>query len=404
MKRHPDKHNHTTVHDATWAVHGGNTIDKGTGALRTPLIMANSYALPEDPSAIDWSGVDAGLFYGRNGAANQTALETKLAALEGGEAAVTFATGVAALHGIFFSLLKSGDHVVVSDVTYEAVWRLFAELLPEKYGIEATFVDIADVDAVRAAVRPTTKLIHAETIANPTTKVANVAALSSIAREAGALLSIDATFTPAPFYRPIGDGADLVVHSLTKYINGHGDAMGGAVIGRKEIIQHIRHDAIVDAGGVISPFNAWMIMRGSITLPLRLKQHFSSAEKVASVLESDERIAFVTYPGLASHPQHELAAKQFEGRGYGAVLAFAVDGDSATQNRFVSKLRVITSAVSLGHDESLIVHVGPGGRGGGENYPAAFQKYGHLRLSIGLEDPEDLIDDILSALDATFEQ
>jgi cystathionine beta-lyase/cystathionine gamma-synthase len=402
VKRHPDKHDHTTVHDATWAVHGGNTIDKGTGALRTPLVMANSYSLPEDPSAIDWSGVDAGLFYGRNGAANQMALETKLAALEGAEAAVTFATGVAALHGIFFSLLTSGDHVVVSNVTYEAVWRLFDELLPEKYGIAATFVDVADLDAVRAAVRPNTKLIHAETIANPTTKVANVAALAAIAHGTGALLSIDATFTPAPFYRAFDDGADLVVHSLTKYINGHGDAMGGAVAGKRELVQHIRHDAIVDVGGVISPFNAWMIMRGSVTLPLRLKQHFLSAEKVAAFLESDDRIAYVSYPGLTSHPQHELAAKQFGGRGYGAVLAFAVEGDSDVQNRFVANLRVITSAVSLGHDETLIVHVGPVGRGGGENYPATFQKYGHLRLSIGLEDPEDLIDDILNALDSTF--
>lgn len=402
MKRTPDKHNRASVHDSTWAVHGGNSIDKGTGALRTPLVMANSYVLPDDPSAMDWSGVDEGLVYTRNAGANQVALETKLAAMEGAEAAAAFATGVAALHGVFFTLLKSGDHVVVSNVTYEAVYRLFGELLPEKYGIQATFVDADDLDAVRAAVRPNTKLIHAETIANPTTKVANVAALAAIAKDAGVLLTIDATFTPAPFYCALDDGADLVIHSLTKYINGHGDAMGGVVIGRRELVQHIRHDAIVDAGGVISPFNAWMIMRGSVTLPLRLKQQFSSAEKVAALLESDPRIAYVLYPGLASHPQHELAGKQFGGNGYGGVLAFAVEGDSNTQNRFVRNLQVITSAVSLGHDETLIVHVGPDARGGSENYPASFHKYGHLRLSIGLEDPEDIIDDILSALDKTF--
>ncbi|WP_284980384.1 aminotransferase class I/II-fold pyridoxal phosphate-dependent enzyme [Arthrobacter sp. fls2-241-R2A-200] len=402
MKRTPDKHNRDSVHDYTWAVHGGNNIDKGTGALRTPLIMANSYLLPEDPSEMDWSSVDDGLVYNRTSGANSVALETKLAAMEGAEAAAAFATGVAALHGIFFSLLKVGDHVVVSNVTYEAVYRLFGELLPEKYGIEVTFVDVADLEAVQAAVRPNTKLIHAETIANPTTKVANVAALSRIAKDAGVLFSIDATFTPAPFYRALDDGADLVVHSLTKYINGHGDAMGGVVAGRRELIQHIKHEAVVEVGGVISPFNAWMIMRGSVTLPLRLKQHFSSAEKVAAVLESDPRVAYVLYPGLASHPQHETAAKQFGGRGYGGVLAFAVDGDSDTQNRFVNNLQVITSAVSLGHDESLIVHVGPDARGGSENYPASFHKYGHMRLSIGLEDSEDLVDDILNALDKTF--
>ena len=402
MKRNPDKHNRASVHDSTWAVHGGNNIDKGTGALRTPLIMANSYLLPEDPSDMDWSSVDDGLVYNRTSGANSVALETKLAAMEGAEAAAVFATGVAALHGVFFSLLKVGDHVVVSNVTYEAVYRLFGELLPEKYGIEVTFVDVADLEAVQAAVRANTKLIHAETIANPTTKVANVAALSRIAKDAGVLFSIDATFTPAPFYRALDDGADLVVHSLTKYINGHGDAMGGVVAGRRELIQHIKHEAVVEVGGVISPFNAWMIMRGSVTLPLRLKQHFSSAEKVAAVLESDPRVAYVLYPGLASHPQHETAAKQFGGRGYGGVLAFAVDGDSDTQNRFVNNLQVITSAVSLGHDESLIVHVGPDARGGSENYPASFHKYGHMRLSIGLEDAEDLVDDILNALDKTF--
>jgi cystathionine beta-lyase/cystathionine gamma-synthase len=404
MKRTPNKHDRGTVHDSTWAVHGGNSIDKGTGALRTPLIMANSYVLPEDPSAMDWSSVDRGLVYTRNAGANQVALEDKLAAMEGAEAAAAFATGVAALHGVFFSLLKSGDHVVVSNVTYEAVFRLLGELLPEKYGIETTFVDAEDLEAVRTAVRPNTKLIHAETIANPTTKVADVQALARIAQDAGVLLTIDATFTPAPFYRPLEDEADLVIHSLTKYINGHGDAMGGVVIGRSDLVQHIKHEAVVDAGGVISPFNAWMIMRGSVTLPLRLKQQFSSAEKVAAVLESDARIAYVLYPGLASHPQHELAGKQFGGRGYGGVLAFAVEGDSNTQNQFVKNLQVITSAVSLGHDETLIVHVGPEARLGSENYPVSFHKYGHLRLSIGLEDPEDLIDDILNALDATFEQ
>lgn len=400
MTNQPDKHDYSTVGDATWAVHGGNQIDAGTGAIRSPLIMANSYALPEDPSVMNWSATE-GLVYTRNGAANQVALEQKLAALDGGEAALVLATGVAALHAVFFTLLRSGDHVVVSNVTYEAVWRLFSELLPERYGIEATFVDVSDLDAVRAAVRPNTKIVHVETIANPTTKVADIRALAEIAHAAGARLTVDGTFTPPPFYRPLADGADLVIHSLTKYINGHGDAMGGVVIGDTEAITRMRHDALVDVGGVISPFNAWMIMRGSVTLPLRLRQHFQSAEQVARHLENDPRIAYVVYPGLESHPDHDLARRQFGNRGYGAMLSFALDGDAALQNRFVSNLRVITSAVSLGHDESLIVHAGPESRGGGESYPPLFQKYGHLRLSVGLEDPEDLIADISSALNKT---
>lgn len=394
----PDKHDPSTVAEATWAVHGGNEPDPGTGALRRPLVMANSYLLPEDPSAMDWSN-PGGLVYTRTTGANQQALETKLTALEGGEAAIAFATGVGALHATFFSQLRSGDHVLVSDVSYEAVWRLFAELLPERYGIEATFVDVADLDQVRAALRPNTRLVHAETVANPTTKVADVAALAAIAHQHGALLTIDNTFTPPSLYRPLADGADLVIHSLTKYINGHGDAMGGAVIGGAELVGRVRADALADLGAVISPFNAWLILRGSVTLPLRLRQHLASAQRVAEFLASDPRIAFVAYPGLPSHPQHDLAVRQFGGRGFGGVLAFALDGDSALQNRFVSALRVITSAVSLGHDESLIVHVGPSGRGGAEHYPEPFQRYGHLRLSVGLEDADDLIADLRWALD-----
>ncbi|MCA1193967.1 PLP-dependent aspartate aminotransferase family protein [Saccharopolyspora sp. 6V] len=396
----PDKHDPATVSDATWAVHGGNATD-ASGALRTPLVLANSYLLPEDPSQLSWSDPNTRI-YARNGNVNQHALEAKLAAMDGGESALVFASGVAALHAVFFTHLRAGDHVVVSAVTYEAVWRLFAELLPSRYGIEATFVDTTDLDAVRAAMRPATRLVHVETIANPTTAVTDIAAVAEIAQAAGSLLSVDGTFTPPPLYRPLADGADLVVHSLTKFINGHGDAMGGAVIGSRELVARIRADAGVDVGGVLAPFNAWLIMRGSVTLPLRLRQHLANAQRIAEFLDAEPRIAFVAYPGLPGHPQHELAARQFGGRGCGAVLAFALDGDPAVQNRFTAALRVITSAVSLGHDESLIVHVAAGARGGDEHYPEQFQRYGHLRLAVGLEDADDLIADLRGALDAAL--
>jgi Cystathionine beta-lyases/cystathionine gamma-synthases len=395
----PDKHDPATVGEGTWAVHGGNEPDPGTGALRRPLVMANSYLLPPDPEEMDWSNPGA-LVYTRTTGANQLALETKLAALEGADAAIAVASGVAALHAVFFSRLKTGDHVVVSDVTYEAVWRLFTELLAERYQIEATFVDVSDLDRVRAAMRPNTKLVHVETVANPTTKVANIASLAEIAHAGGALLVVDNTFTPPPLYRPLADGADLVIHSLTKYINGHGDAMGGAIIGASDLVNQVRTDSLTDLGAVISPFNAWLILRGSVTLPLRLARHQESAQRVAEFLEADPRVAFVAYPGLASHAEHDLAVRQFGGRGFGGMLAFALDGDSDLQNRFVAQLRVITSAVSLGHDESLIVHSGPSGRGGTEHYPEPFRRYGHLRLSVGLEDADDLIADLAAALDA----
>ncbi|MGJ7505957.1 trans-sulfuration enzyme family protein [Variovorax sp. GT1P44] len=397
-KQRPDKKQPASLSFDSQAVHAGNSPDATTGAIVTPIVMSNSYELPDDPSGLDWSDSQR-LFYTRNSGHNQLCLERKLAALERGEDAAVFCTGVAALHAIFFTFLKSGDHVVVSDVTYEAVARLFGELLPQRYGIEATFVDISDLAAVRAAMRPGTKLVHAETIANPTTKVADVAALAAIAHAGGAMLSIDATFTPPPMFRGLEHGADLVAHALTKYINGHGDAMGGAVIGRAELIRRLKNDALVDVGGAISPFNAWLIMRGSITLPLRLSRHLSTAQVVAEFLDQDDRIAFVAYPGLASHPQHALASRQFGGSGHGAVMAFALEGGPELQNRFVASLRLITSAVSLGHDETLIVHVGKDARRGSRSYPEAFRTYGHLRLSVGLEDPADLIEDINAALD-----
>ena len=398
MADRPDRTDSGTLAEASLAVHAGKQLDS-TRALRTPLVMSNSYELPEDPSEISWSATAPGL-YTRNTGVNQLALERKLAALEGGEEAVALASGVAALHAVFFTHVSAGDHVVVSDVVYEATWRLWTELFPPRYGIQATFVDISDPVAVRAAMRPETRLVCVEAIANPTTKVTDVAAVAEIAHAAGALLMVDSTFTPPPLYRPLSDGADLVVHSLTKYINGHGDAMGGAVIGRSELIEPIKADAMVDVGGVISPFNAWMIERGSVTLPLRLRQHLSSAERVAAFLERDPRVAFVAYPGLASHPGHEIARRQFGGRGYGGMLAFAIDGGPEAQNRFVAHLRLITSGFSLGHDDSLIVHTAADGPRTA-TYPEEFRRYGHLRLSVGLEDPDDLLSDLAAALEAS---
>ena len=394
----PDKEHPETLGAATQAVHAGNAVDAGSGAIRTPLVMANSYALPEDPSELSWSGFDVPL-YTRNTGANQRALQEKLAHLEQGEDAVVLATGVAALHAVFFTFLRTGDHAVISDVTYEATYRLFAEILPARYGVEATFVDTSDPEAVRAAMRPTTRLVHTEVIANPTTRVCDVAAVAEIAHAGGALLSVDSTFTPPPLYRPLADGADLVVHSLTKVINGHGDAMGGVVVGAREHVDAIRAEAMVDVGGVISPFNAWLIARGAITLPLRLRQHLSSAQRVAEFLAAQPGVAYVAYPGLPGHPQHGLTSRLFGGRGHGWMMAFALDGDADLQNRFVADLRVVTSAVSLGHDESLIVHVGTSGARAAY-WPEEFRRYGHLRFSVGLEDPDDLIADLGAALGA----
>jgi methionine-gamma-lyase len=395
---HLDIENGKKLGFLTRSVHVGNGIDKETGAIRRPITMANSYALPYDPSDLNWSST-AGNIYTRNGGANQQYLQEKLTSLEEGEDCVVLATGVAALSGVFLSLLKSGDHVVVSDSTYIAAYRLLHELLPGKYDIQSTLVDSRDLDVVKAAVRSNTKLIHIETPSNPTLKVSDIRATAKIAHDAGALLSVDNTFASPYNQRPLTLGADLCVESLTKYINGHGDAMGGAVIGSKDLIDKIRADAMVNVGGAISPFNAWLIMRGAVSLPIRMRQHNQSALEVAKFLEDHAAVAFVAYPGLESHEGHGVAVGQME-HGFGGVMAFGLRADHDAHNRFVSHLKVVTSAVSLGHDESLIVFLG-------ENderqylYPEDFHG-GFFRLSIGLEDTEDIIEDIRQALEKTI--
>jgi len=381
---------------STVSVHAGNGIDKETGAIRRPLTMANSYRLPEDASAMNWSSADQ-LIYTRNTSANQIYLQEKLAALEGGEDAVVLATGVAALSGVFFTFLDKDAHIICSDVSYIAVYRLLTEYYPDKYGIDATLVDTSDLDAIRRAFRPNTRLIHIETPGNPTTRISDIAAIAELAHSAGALLSVDSTFASPCLQRPLALGADLVVHSLTKYINGHGDAMGGAVIGRKALIDQIKRQAMVNVGGAISPFNAWLIMRGAVTLPLRMKQHCASAQTVAEYLERQPGIAFIAYPGLASHPQHEIARKQMTG-GFSGVMSFGLKADADTHNRFINALQLVTPAVSVGHDESLIVYVGPDDERN-SLYPPSFAD-GHLRFSIGLEDADDIIADLAQALAA----
>lgn len=381
----------------TQAVHAGNAVDGESGAIRRPITMANSYALPYDPSDLNWSGAGK-MLYTRNGGINQQYLQEKLCALENGEDCVVLASGVAALSGLFFTLLKTGDHVIFSDVTYIAVYRLLNQLLPDKYGVETTIVDSSNPAAMRAAMKANTKLIHIETPANPTLKISDIREIADIAHKGGALLSVDNTFASPYNQRPLTLGADLCIESLTKYINGHGDAMGGAVIGPQPIIERIRAEAMVNLGGTISPFNAWLIMRGAVTLPLRMRQHNESALKIARLLEAHPAVRFVSYPGLDSHPGHRIAAKQMA-NGFSGMMAFGLNTDHDGHNRFVSHLNIITSAVSLGHDESLIVFLG-------ENderqylYPAVFHR-GFFRLSVGLEDTEDLIGDIVQALEKT---
>ena len=380
---------------ATQAVHTGTDYDAETGAVRRPLHMANSYKLPDDLSQVNYSSTDL-LMYARNGNANQHWLEEKIAALYGAKDAIVLASGVGALHALFWTLLKTGDRVVYPNVSYMAVYRMFHELFNCKFGVETVMVDMTDLDAVKQAITPGTRLVHIETPDNPTVGVTDIAAVAEIAHAAGALLSVDNTFASPLNQRPLDLGADFVVDALTKYVNGHGDAQGGAIVSNDlETMDRIRYEAQVNVGAVISPFNAWQIFRGSVTFPLRMERINASTLRIARWLEPLPCVTFVSYPGLESNPGFAVAQKQMQ-NGFGGVISFGLDTDDKTVERFCAALKVVTFAVSLGHDESLIFPQ-PSYDERIQLYPEQFRR-GFLRFSVGLEDVEDIIADLDQAL------
>ncbi len=365
---------------ATRCIHTGVPSGGLWAPIKTPLIMSNNYDLGGEP--VDDLPPEA-FVYTRNSTPNARYLEEKLADLEGAEACVLTASGVSAIAGTFLTLLNTGDHIVCSDVVYIAIYNLMTEDFPKRFGIETSLVDTSDPAAVKAALTPKTKIIHVETPGNPTTRISDIAAIAEVAREAGALLTVDSTWSGLLSQQPLKLGADLVFHSLSKYVNGHGDAVAGAVIGPQALIDRVREFAVRDLGACISPFNAWQIMRGSATLPLRLERHSDNALAVAEFLESHPKVAWAHYPGLPSHPQHEVAKKQM--KYFSGMLNFDIKGDPSQRIEVIRRLKFFAHATCLGHDESLIAL-----------YPWSEPQF--FRVSVGLEDPEDLIDDLDQAL------
>ena len=388
----------------TRCIHARRDVDPETRAIKRPLVMSNSFKLGDSmdelPEAFD-NDRSHSFNYPRTRHPNGRYLEERLASLEGGEDCLVFATGVAAISGAFFALLNAGDHIVSSRLCYVGIHGFLEEHLGKRFGVSVTLADTTDPDAIRKAVTPETKIIHIETPANPTTHITDIAAIAKIARQAGALLSVDSTFSGLVNQRPLEFGADLVMHSLTKYINGHGDGLGGAVIGRKDLIRQIQDIAGVHLGGTISPFNAWIISRSIETLPLRMQRHGENAMKLARFLESHPKVKFVRYPGLKSHPQHELAKKQMSS--FSGMINFAIKmDDHAKYFDFLRSMKIISHAVCLGHAESLIQYypqLGDSPELGVLNYPEDIGE-GFLRFSVGLEDADDLIADLEQALDA----
>ncbi len=395
-------------HTDTACVHAGEGVDTDTRAIRRPIHMANSYELPTDleqlAQVFSWDHLDK-FQYTREHSATPRHLEERLAALEGSEDCIVTASGMGAISAALFTLLNAGDHIVASEVCYTGTQKLLGFHAP-RFGVQVSLVDTTDLRAVRDAIRPTTKAVLIETPGNPLVTISDIAAIAEIAHGVGATLIVDSTWSGLISQRPLQLGADVVIHSATKYINGHGDALGGAIMGRKKFLAQVREYGVVHLGACISPFNAWLIMRGIVTLPLRMTKHAENARAVARFLEAHPRVKAVRYPGLPSHPQHAVAKKQM--RDFSGMLTFRLDCEIMQNFDFIRRLRLITHAVSLGHDQSLIFYL-----------PTVFffqdmvvfddrqkEKYsaimgdGVFRFSVGIEDANDIIADLSQALDA----
>ncbi|MGC4408041.1 aminotransferase class I/II-fold pyridoxal phosphate-dependent enzyme [Rhizobium rosettiformans] len=391
----------------TRALDAGLLIDPTTGAIAPNVSMSVNNALMPGDGAFSADGVadlaDLPYLYARWTNPTVRQLEQRLAALEGAEEALATATGMAAIAGTLFTFLQAGDHLVVSDVCYAGAVELTQRVLPD-FGIEVTPVNMARLDLVEAAMRPNTRLVHCESPVNPILRIVDLEALAAIAHKHGALISVDSTFATPVATRPLSLGVDLVIHSLTKFINGHGDVLGGAVIGRKELIARIRGRAGVYLGASLAAQSAWLIMRGIDTLYPRLRMASDSALAVATFLEGHPEVERVIYPGLSSHPQHDLAKRQMDV--FGGMIAFRTREPKAAAERLATRLRVAHYAFSLGHQRSLVVLLDTEEmmtstfRLTGEALSdyRAYASDGLFRLSIGLETPADIIADLDQAL------
>jgi len=384
----------------------GEAPDPATKAVESPLILSTNFVT--DPDCSGFSAVDMKendpYLYARWSTPTVRGLEEKLASLEDGEDALCFASGMGAASGLLLGRLKSGDHLVLSDVCYAGVAELARDTLPG-FGIQVTNANFADLEAVAAAIRPNTRILWAESPCNPILRLTDLAAMAKIAHQAGAELVVDSTLATPVATRPLTLGADWVLHSLTKYLNGHGDALGGVVVGRREALAELRRHALIHFGGALSPFNAWLIRRGLHTFALRMRAHAESALKVAGFLESHSGIQRVIYPGLPSHPQHELAKRQMAN--FSGMLTFQVECDAmAAAHRIAQRAKLFNYAVSLGKQRSLTYYIPTEDilrssfsltRSAEESY-RSYAGDGVFRTSIGLDDPDDLCRDLEQAL------
>jgi cystathionine beta-lyase/cystathionine gamma-synthase len=375
---------------STLAVHAGQPPDKQTGAVNVPLYLSSTFELTG-------IGTDRGWDYSRAGNPTRDALEVALAALEGGTSGHAFTTGMAAISALV-AKLKAGDHVICSRDVYAGTVRLFEQIV-SGYGIQIEYVDTSDLKAVAAAMKSNTKLVHIETPSNPLMILTDIAGVAKIAHAGGAEVSVDNTFLSPALQSPLALGADIVMHSTTKYLNGHSDGLGGALIGSKP--EHKDRFLLVQkaAGGVMSPFECFLVLRGIKTLPLRVKQHEENGRAVADYLSTHPKVSKLAYPGHKSHPQYDLAVKQQ--KGFGSMMSFELKSREEA-GRFLAAIKIFLNAESLGGVESLASHSATTTHGSvtQEFRDAMGITEGRIRLSIGIEDKEDLIADLEQALKA----
>lgn len=388
----------------TLAIHAGEDPDPTTGASVSSLVMSSTFVVDREIS-FSANNLDAEtpFVYTRWNNPTTQKLEHKLAVLENAEASIAFASGMAASAAVMLAHLSQGDHLVISNTNYPGTAEFARDTLT-RLGVEVSAVDTADLQAVAGALRDNTRMLWLETPSNPLLRIADIQGAAGLLRNRDCLLVVDSTFATPIATQPLTLGADLVLHSLTKYIGGHGDAMGGAVCGSQALLGPLRGEALVHYGGVISPFNAWLILRGMATLPLRMRCHEQNALALAHFLEDHDKVELVRYPGLESHPQHELAKRQMNN--FSGMLVFRCRDAKALAARMIRQLEVIHYAVSLGHHRSLIYLmqtedlVASSYRLGGDEY----DKYreiagdGLFRLSVGLEDNADLVRDLQAVL------
>jgi cystathionine beta-lyase/cystathionine gamma-synthase len=369
----------------TLCIHAGQEPDTATGAVMAPIVLSTTFAQ-------DGPGVHKGYDYSRAGNPTRSALEKCLAALEGGRHGIAFGSGCAATTAVLLTL-RAGDHVLMCDDVYGGTFRILDKVLAQ-FGLEATYLDMTDPTKVEEAMRPTTRLVWVETPSNPMLKIFDIGAIAAIARARDAVLAIDNTFATPMLQRPLELGATLVVHSTTKYLNGHSDVIGGAIVTSDDALAERLHFVQKAVGGVPSPFDCYLVLRGLKTLAVRMERHVASARLLAAWLERHPQVVRVRYPGLASHESHALAERQM--RAPGGMMSFELRGTRSQANAFLRALRIFACAESLGGVESLAEH--PASMTHASLTESARQALGIgdglIRLSVGLEDEGDLTDDL----------